>query len=234
LPTGHEDSPFFLFLFMQCLPKELRIVLREVDDHEDMRAMAIKADKLWSLHNHQQHGVVASVDPGCSSSQPPATIAAVKSGPPARGGRSGSQRGKGSSRGGGVVTAATRPAAATPLAVETPDSMAWGLLRPLLLPLVVRRRRHPLRGRLQLAGKLASRGYLNAVTPVTWFMCWIRYPRGVSLSTLVQVTAYSHTGHHRRPLVRFWLAPQEQQFPVWVKRNLSFHLITKSLNGLFC
>jgi hypothetical protein len=26
-PTGHEDSPFFLFLFMQRLPKELRIVL---------------------------------------------------------------------------------------------------------------------------------------------------------------------------------------------------------------
>ena len=88
-PTGHEDSPFFLFLFMQRLPKELRFVLGEVDDHEDIRAMAAKADKLWSLHNHQQHGVMASVDPGSPSSQPPATIAAVKSGPPARGGRSG-------------------------------------------------------------------------------------------------------------------------------------------------
>jgi hypothetical protein len=77
-PTRHEDSPFFLFLFMQRLPKELRIVLGEVDDHEDIRAMAAKADKLWSLHNHQQHGVVASVDPGPSSSQPPATIAAVR------------------------------------------------------------------------------------------------------------------------------------------------------------
>jgi hypothetical protein len=38
-PTGHEDSPFFLFLFMQRLPKELRIVLGKVDDH-DIRAMA--------------------------------------------------------------------------------------------------------------------------------------------------------------------------------------------------
>jgi hypothetical protein len=123
LPTGHEDSPFFLFLFMQCLPKELRIVLREVDDHEDMRAMAIKADKLWSLHNHQQHGVVASVDPGSLSSQPPASIATVKSGPLARGGRSGGQGGKGRGRGGAVATAATKPAAATPLAVVTPDSM---------------------------------------------------------------------------------------------------------------
>jgi hypothetical protein len=122
-PTGHEDSPFFLFLFMQRLPKELRIVLGEVDDHEDIRAMAAKADKLWSLHNHQQHGVVASVDPVAPSSQPPATIAAVKPGPPARGGRSGGQRGKGRGRGG--AGSAPKPAAATtPSAVVTPDSMA--------------------------------------------------------------------------------------------------------------
>jgi hypothetical protein len=117
-PTGHEDSPFFMFLFMQRLPKELRIVLGEVDDHEDVRAMAIKADKLWSLHNHQQHGVVASVDPSSSATLPPATIAAVKSGPPARGGRSGGQRGKGRGRGG------VRPAATTPSTTVTPDSMA--------------------------------------------------------------------------------------------------------------
>jgi hypothetical protein len=90
--TGHEDSPFFLFLFMQQLPKELMIVLVEVDDHEDIQAMAAKADKLWSLHNHQQHGVVASVDPGSSSSQPPATIAALKSGPPASHRRSSQRR----------------------------------------------------------------------------------------------------------------------------------------------
>jgi hypothetical protein len=64
-------------------------------------------------------------------------------------------------------------------------------------------------------------------------MFWTRYHRGVSLSTLVRVTAYSSTGHHRRPLVRCWLAPQEQQFPVGVKKNLSYHLITKNSNGLF-
>ncbi len=85
--------------------------------------MAAKADKLWSLHNHQQHGVVASVDPGSPSSQPPATIAAVKPGPPARGGRSGGQRGKGRGRGG--AGSAPKPAATTtPSAVVTPDSMA--------------------------------------------------------------------------------------------------------------
>jgi hypothetical protein len=114
-PTSHEDSPFFLFLFMQRLPKELRIVLGEMDDHEDVRAMAVEADKLWSLHNNQQHGVVASMGPGSSSSQPPATIAAVKSGPPARGGHSGGQRGKGCGHGRAVAAAAAKPGtAATP------------------------------------------------------------------------------------------------------------------------
>jgi hypothetical protein len=50
-PIGHHDSPFILFLFMQGLPKELRIVLGEVEveDHQEVLAMAIKADKLWSL-----------------------------------------------------------------------------------------------------------------------------------------------------------------------------------------
>jgi hypothetical protein len=60
-PTGYEESPLFLFLFLQCLPKELSL-LGDVDDNEDVRGMATKADKLWSLHNHQQHGLVVSVD----------------------------------------------------------------------------------------------------------------------------------------------------------------------------
>jgi hypothetical protein len=55
-PTGYEESPFFLFLFLQCLPKELWIVLG------DVQATATQADKLWSLHNHQQHGFVVSVN----------------------------------------------------------------------------------------------------------------------------------------------------------------------------
>ncbi len=41
--TGHEASPVILFLFLQHLPQEFHIMLRE-DDHLDLRAMAIKAD----------------------------------------------------------------------------------------------------------------------------------------------------------------------------------------------
>ncbi len=58
-PTVHEDSLFFLLLFLQYLPKELQIVLGDVEDHEDVGAMANKADKLWLLHSHHQHGLVA-------------------------------------------------------------------------------------------------------------------------------------------------------------------------------
>jgi hypothetical protein len=50
--TGQETSPFFLFLFLQRLPKELRIMLGE-DDHLDLHATAAKADKLWAVHAHQ-------------------------------------------------------------------------------------------------------------------------------------------------------------------------------------
>ena len=75
-PTGYEESPFFLFLFLQCLPKEVWIVLG------DVQATATQADKLWSLHNHQQHGFVVSVNLSALPSatvQPSATIAAIKS-----------------------------------------------------------------------------------------------------------------------------------------------------------
>jgi hypothetical protein len=52
-PSGHEASPFFLFLFLQLLPSFLHIMLGE-DNYEDIRAVAVKADKLWAIHAHQQ------------------------------------------------------------------------------------------------------------------------------------------------------------------------------------
>jgi hypothetical protein len=51
-PRGHESSIFFTHLFLERLPAELRITLGE-DDHQNMRALAKKADTLWSLHSMQ-------------------------------------------------------------------------------------------------------------------------------------------------------------------------------------
>ncbi len=50
---------FFLFLFLQRLPRELRMMLDE-DDSLTPRQLAAKADKLWAKHTHQ-HGSVAAV-----------------------------------------------------------------------------------------------------------------------------------------------------------------------------
>jgi hypothetical protein len=56
-PAGHEASLFFLFLFLQCLPSHLCIMLGEVD-YGDIRAVAVKADRLWATHPRQQHFTV--------------------------------------------------------------------------------------------------------------------------------------------------------------------------------
>jgi hypothetical protein len=99
---------------------ETRFRIKRVDDQQEMFDHVVNALPKESLRT-----VVASVDPRSSSSQPPATIAAVKSGPPARGGPSGGQRGKGRGRGGAGAPAAPKPTSATtPSAVVTPDSMA--------------------------------------------------------------------------------------------------------------
>jgi hypothetical protein len=92
-PRGEEKNPFFIFLFLQRLPRELRVLLGD-EALEEPRDLADKADKLWALHSHQ-HGVVAAVE----AEEEEAPVAAVK---PyrARGGKKGG-RGRGRPGGGG-------------------------------------------------------------------------------------------------------------------------------------
>jgi hypothetical protein len=80
------------------------------DDYDDIRAVAVKADKLWAIHAHQQHGTVASVE---SAPTEPAAIAAVKGGfSKPRSGRSGRSRGRGKEASG----SSKQPAALNPAA----------------------------------------------------------------------------------------------------------------------
>jgi hypothetical protein len=44
-PRGHVTNIFFVHLFLNCLPAELRIMHRE-DNHQDPHSLAEKADKL--------------------------------------------------------------------------------------------------------------------------------------------------------------------------------------------
>jgi hypothetical protein len=59
-PRGEEKNKFFLFLFMQRLPKELRVMLTE-EDHKEPRDLATKADQHWAMLSHQSHGMVAAL-----------------------------------------------------------------------------------------------------------------------------------------------------------------------------
>jgi hypothetical protein len=53
-----EDHNFFAYLFLQRLPKEVRVLLAR-DDCKDMQALAEKADGLMALHTHQGQEVAA-------------------------------------------------------------------------------------------------------------------------------------------------------------------------------
>jgi hypothetical protein len=103
-PQGHESSNFFTHLFLARLPAELRITLGE-DDHQNIRAMAKKADSLWSLHGMKS--CFASTVASHLDLDEPSPVAAVSSRGFGRGGGRGrNSRGgsAGSSRGGGQQT----------------------------------------------------------------------------------------------------------------------------------
>jgi hypothetical protein len=72
-PRQHLDSPFFLYFFLQRLPREIRVLLAE-EDPRDVRRIAEKADRLVALHV-PHHDAVAAVP---LSSDDEADVAAVK------------------------------------------------------------------------------------------------------------------------------------------------------------
>jgi hypothetical protein len=72
-PRGEEKTELFAFLFLQRLPRELRVLLAKVDK-KDPKALAEQADKLWGMHDFpvtitsvatdelmQEDGVVAAM-----------------------------------------------------------------------------------------------------------------------------------------------------------------------------
>jgi uncharacterized membrane protein YgcG len=120
-PRGHESSIFFTHLFLERLPAELRITLGE-DDHQNVRALAQKADALWSLHGMRPSfsaSVASLVDV-----DEPSSVAVVSSrgasrggggrGRGGRGGQAGSSRGGGQQSGGLRVPSQPKAAASLP------------------------------------------------------------------------------------------------------------------------
>jgi hypothetical protein len=59
-PAGESTTAVFAFLFLQRLPREIRVLLSE-DDPANMRAIAEKADRLIAMHVPQSHDSCVAV-----------------------------------------------------------------------------------------------------------------------------------------------------------------------------
>jgi len=57
-PEGQADNIFFVGLFLQCLPRELRVLLTH-EDHTDLRRLAAHADRLMAFNAAQPHEMAA-------------------------------------------------------------------------------------------------------------------------------------------------------------------------------
>jgi hypothetical protein len=113
-PAGMEKTLPFHCYFTQRLPPALRTQLGEVE-HGDPRALAARADKLWTMH-----APVGSAVAAVEQAEP--AIAAIRrqAGRNARG-RGGSQRSRGGQR---ATTSAPATAGATAAADPTPSALA--------------------------------------------------------------------------------------------------------------
>jgi hypothetical protein len=114
-PRGEEKTNLFACLFLQRLPREIRVLLSRVD-HKDPKLLAEEADALWTLHG--QSAAIAAVPAvfDLPVTADDSTVAAVR-------------QGNGATLGGGeAAVAAARAAAAVPPALRRPrppERLAW-------------------------------------------------------------------------------------------------------------
>jgi hypothetical protein len=118
-PLGMERHLSFHYFFLQCLPQALRTQLGEVQPR-DPCALAVRADRLWSVHSTKAAGTVAVADG--QEETPTVSIEAVRGG----GGRGRGRRSCGSeaARGAARVPAATTAPGGVPAAEPTPSDLA--------------------------------------------------------------------------------------------------------------
>jgi hypothetical protein len=90
-PRGEEKTELFACLFLQRLPRELRILLARAD-HKDPKKLADEADNLWGMHVAPAGQLAAMA----VTEEPEASIAAVRHTADAGRGRGGrGRRGRG-------------------------------------------------------------------------------------------------------------------------------------------
>jgi uncharacterized membrane protein YgcG len=117
-PRGQENNLFFTYCFLHRLPREIRVLLADVD-HADRRALAVRADQIWAHNTKYSHdAAVAAVE----AVPEPAAVAAVAAnnrqrgggGRGGRGGRANGNRGRGSGQRGGATGGSGVAAPLTP------------------------------------------------------------------------------------------------------------------------
>jgi hypothetical protein len=96
-PRGEEKSELFACLFMQRLPREIRVLLAKVD-HKDPKQLAEQADHYWGLHDSP--ATVAAVSPAADIPEENLVAAVRQNSGGGRGGRGsrGRRGGRGASR----------------------------------------------------------------------------------------------------------------------------------------
>jgi hypothetical protein len=82
-PRGEEKTNLFACIFLQRIPREIRVLLARVD-HKDPKELAKQADELWSLHDTNGGGggggggvAVATIQQDCVEGD---FVAAVRAG----------------------------------------------------------------------------------------------------------------------------------------------------------
>ncbi len=81
-PAGESSTKLFRMLFLQRMPRELRIILAE-DAVSELQQLAAGADILWTHHGGAGGGpVVAAVSPTEEPDEDTSTVAAVGGNPP--------------------------------------------------------------------------------------------------------------------------------------------------------
>jgi hypothetical protein len=94
-PRGEEKTDLFACLFLQRLPRELRVLLARADK-KDPKALAEQADELWGMHDYS--GTLAPVVAELGEEQVVAAVRRENGGRGGRGGRGRRGRGNGNSR----------------------------------------------------------------------------------------------------------------------------------------
>jgi hypothetical protein len=82
-PRGEEKTNLFACIFLQRLPREIRVLLARVD-HKDPKELAKQTDELWALHDtNGGGGGITAVQQDCVEGD---FVAAVRTGDRQRGG----------------------------------------------------------------------------------------------------------------------------------------------------